>query len=80
MDIQHKKAILARFSKDMFPLTKSLAWFCRFMLKNKESHKGIQSYEAYSKKKVYKYNSDSREECVPLLINNKADYSDKSSS
>lgn len=51
MDIQHKKAILARFSKDMFPLTKSLAWFCRFMLKNKESHKGIQSYKAYSKKK-----------------------------
>lgn len=52
MDIQHKKAILARFSKDMFPLTKSLAWFCRFMLKNKESHKGIQSYKAYSKKNV----------------------------
>ena len=79
MDIQHKIAFLARFSKEMFPLAKSLTWVCRFMLKNKESHKGIQSYKAYSKK-MYKYNSDSREECVPLLINNKADYSDKSSS
>ena len=51
MDIQHKKAILARFSKDMFPLTKSLAWFCRFMLKNKDTTKESGHIKAYSKKK-----------------------------